>query len=237
MLKNYFNEFNKKQVKKTSSKKAASGKESKKAEKNIDTNRLIEVIRGFIPLNLEIDSFKPIDSSGFSPDGADFIIYRPYCRDMGKLLNGYIPYELIHGGIFSVDDLTKNSLADVLNRVAMLKKINKFTESENTFSIPSFIIAGTSKSYPLIELKNDVMNYYLSKGIEAESEFELFAVLNFGILIKDWHKGNRSFVALETGDDTFMWLAILMNEYLDIDREDEFDLRKYVRGEKVYTEF
>lgn len=237
MLKNYFNEFNKKVVKKTSTRKGAAGKETKKTENNIDAEKLIEVIRGFIPINLDIDSLKPIDSSGFSPDGTDFIIYRQYCREIARLMNGYMPYELIHGCVFNVDDLTKNSLADVLNRVAMLKKINKFSESENVFSIPSFIVAGSSKPYPLIELKNDVINYYLSKGVERESEFELFAVLNYGILIKDWHKGERSFVALETGEDTFMWLAILMNEYLDIEREDEFDMRKYVRGEKVYNEF
>ena len=34
-----------------------------------------------------------------------------------------------------------------------------------------------------------------------------------------------------------MWFFILMNEYLDVEREDVFDIRKYVRTEKAYNEF
>ena len=237
MIKGYFSGFSKKAVKKTTSSKTPAAKGAKKAAQKIDRKALAEIIRGVIPSSLNIDSLKPIDSSGFSPDGADFIIYREYCRDIAKLMSGYIPYELIHGGLFLVDDLTKNSLAEVLNRIVTVKKINKFTDSENAFSIPSFVIADCGKAYPLIDLKNDVVNYYMSKGIEGESELELLAVLNYGIIIKDWHKGNGSFVALETGADTLAWFTILMNEYLDISRDDEFDLRKYIRSEKIYNEF
>ena len=237
MIKAYFSGFSKKAAKKMSSQKTPAAKGSKKAVQKIDRKALADIIRGIIPVSLNIDSLKPIDASGFSPDGSDFIVYREYCRDIAKLLNGYIPYELIHGAVFIVDDLTKNSLADVLNRIVTVKKINKFAESENAFSIPSFIIADCAKTYPLPDLKNDVINYCMSKGIEGESELELLAVLNYGIIIKDWHKGNGSFVALETGEDTLAWLSILMNEYLDIDRSDEFDLRRYIRSEKIYNEF
>lgn len=237
MIKAYFSGFSKKASKKTASAKTPAAKGAKKTAQKIDRKALAEIIRGVIPSNLNIDSLKPIDSSGFSPDGADFIIYREYCRDIAKLMGGYIPYELIHGGLFLVDDLAKNTLADVLNRIVTVKKINKFTESENTFSLPSFIIADCEKTYPLIDLKNDIINYYMSKGIEGESELELLAILNYGIIIKDWHKGNGSFVALETGADTLAWCTVLMNEYLDIKRDDEFDVRKYIRSERIYNEF
>lgn len=237
MLKNYFSDFVKKSAKKTASKKNASAKNTSSADQKINITALIGKIRGIIPLNLEVESLKPVDSSGFSPEGADYIIFKKYCRDIATLMNGYIPYELIHGGLFIVDDLAKTTLADALNRVAALKKINKFAESENTFSVPCFIFADCTREYPLLDLKNDVSNYYLSKGFETDSEFDLLAIHNFGILIKDWHSGKRSFVALETGEDTLMWFVILMNEYLDIERDGEFDLRRYVKGEKTYNEF
>jgi hypothetical protein len=71
----------------------------------------------------------------------------------------------------------------------------------------------------------------------TDSEFEILMVYNEGLLIKDWNKGDHRYIGLETGDDTFMWFFLFINEYLDIEREDVFDARKYVRSEKVYNEF
>jgi len=240
MLKNYFIDFNKKIIKKAASAKTATGKGKgavKKGTVNIDVAAFIEKLDGIIPQKLRVDSLKPVDSSGFSPEGADIIAYKEYCRDIDKVMNGYIPYELIHGAFFMVNDLTKSSLADVFVRVATVKKINHFTEEAGSFSIPSFVIAGNNPEYTLPELKNDIMNYYMSKNVSAESEFEIMMIHNSGLLIKDWHKGDHRFIGLETGEDTMMWFFILMNEYLDVEREDVFDIRKYVRTEKAYNEF
>jgi len=238
MLKNYFIDFNKKISKKSSSVKASSGKGSaKKANVSIDLPAFIEKLDGIIPQKLKVDSLKPVDSSGFSPDGSDLIVYREYCRDINKVMNGYIPYELIHGAFFIVNDLNKNSLADVFGRVTTVKKINHFTEEAGSFSIPAFIIANNNSDYTLPELKNDVINYYMSKNISSDSEFEIMMIHNGGLLIKDWHKGDHRFIGLETGEDTMMWFFILMNEYLDVERDDVFDIRKYVRTEKAYNEF
>jgi len=242
MLKNYFNDFNKKIIKKNASTKAAIGKTtgkgiSKKGASNIDIAAFVERLDGIIPQKLRIDSLKPVDSSGFSPEGADLIAYREYCRDINKVLSGYIPYELIHGAFFIVNDLNKSSLADVFARVATVKKINHFTEEAGTYSIPSFVIVNNNSDYTLPEIKNDIMNYYMSKNMSADSEFEIMMIHNCGLLIKDWHKGDHRFIGLETGEDTMMWFFILMNEYLDVEREDVFDIRKYVRIEKSYNEF
>lgn len=243
MLKNYFIDFSKKIIKKTAAAKASSGKASsakgavKKGTLNIDAAAFTEKLDGIIPQNLRVASLKPVDSSGFSPDGADLIAYREYCRDIDKVMNGYVPYELIHGAFFIVNDLNKSSLADVFGRVATVKKINRFTEEAGSFSIPSFIIAGNSADYTLPELKNDIMNYYMSKNVSSESEFEIMMILNGGLLIKDWHRGDHRYIGLETGEDTMMWFFILMNEYLDVEREEAFDIRKYVRTEKTYNEF
>lgn len=237
MLKSYFLDMNKKIVKKVSGKASAKKTGSSKAASGIDEKILCEKFEGLLPGQFKIGAAKPLDSSGFSPEGADLIIYNEYCKDIIKMMNGYIPYELIYGAVFIVDDLTKTSLADVINRVATVKKINKFSESESSFTVPSFILANTSADYPLSELKNDILNYYMSKGIEGESEFEIMGLLNKGIIVKDWHHGNRSFAALETQEDTAMWFYILLSEYLEVERDEPFDLRKYVRNDKIYKEY
>lgn len=237
MLKSYFLEVNKKIVKKGAGKTTAKKAGSSKTSSGIDEKSLCEKLGGLLPGTLRIEPAKPVDSSGFSPEGADFIIYDEYCKDIVKMMNGYVPYELIYGAVFIVNDLTKTSLADVINRVATVKKINKFAETESSFTIPSFIIANSSSDYPLSELKNDILNYYMSRGIEGDSEFEIMGLLNKGIVVKDWHHGNRSFAALETQEDTAMWFYILLSEYLEVERDEPFDLRKYVRNDKVYKEY
>jgi hypothetical protein len=238
MLKNYFIDFNKKIIKKAAAAKSATSKgASKKGSVTLDVPSFIEKLDGLIPRQLRVKPLKPVDSSGFSPDGADMLVYREYCRDIDKIMNGYIPYELIHGAFFVVNDLTKSSLADVFGRVSTVKKINHFTEEAGSFSIPSFVLANGNPDYSLPEIKNDVMNYYMSKNTASESEFEIMMIHNAGLLIKDWHKGDHRFIGLETGEETMMWFVILMNEYLDVEREDAFDIRKYVRAEKTYNEF
>ncbi len=232
MLKNYFIDFNKKISKKSSAKGA-----SKKGAVNIDIEAFVEKLDGIIPQKLRVGSLKPVDSSGFSPEGADLLVYREYCRDINKVMNGYMPFELIHGAFFIVNELTKSSLADVFGRVATVKKINHFTEEAGSYSIPSFVVVNNNSDYTLLELKNDIMNYYMSKNLSSESEFEIMMIHNSGLLIKDWHKGDHRFIGLETGEDTMMWFFILMNEYLDVERDDVFDIRKYVRTEKAYNEF
>lgn len=236
MLKNYFSDLNKTLGKKTASAKTAGKKSSAKSTTGLDTGMLIEQLEQIIPSGLKISDAKPIDTTGFSPEGSDYIVYREYCRDIAKLMNGYIPFELIHGAFFTIPDLKKNTIADALNRVATVKKINRFSEEESEFSVPCFIITGGS-DYPLLDVKNDVINYYISKGVDSGAEFEIMMIFNQGIIIKDWHGGNRSYVGLETGEDTVMWFYILITEYLGIEREEEFDIRKYIRSEKVYNEF
>ena len=240
MFKNFFIDVNKKVLKKAQagageSEKGAS--KSKKAGHVIDSAVLIEKLDGLVPGNLRVSEKKPIDSSGFSPDGVDFIAYKEYCRDIDKLLSGHIPYELIFGAFLLVNSLNKNTLLDALNRVSTIKKMNHFTEEGSNFYIPSFIIANNSKEYTLSELKNDIMNFYISKNMQSESEFEIMMIYNEGLLIKDWNRGDHRYIGLETGEDTFLWFFILMSEYLDIEREDVFDPRKYIRTEKVYNEF
>ncbi len=240
MISKYFKDFDKRIVRK---KKQAAGTDKKKSgsrasKATIDIKTLKATIAGIIPSTLKVDSVKAIDSSGFSPDGVDLLVYREYCPDIINIMGGYVPFETIYGMYHIVQELTKDSLVEVFNKIATAKKLNVFAvaqeDTERTY-IPSFIVAAHTK-YNFQELKNDIVNYYLSKNIEHQNEIDILMVLNRGIVVKNWRE-KRSFIAIETNDDTNMWFFILMNEYLEVNRQIAIDFRKYVKKDVVYSEF
>lgn len=227
MITKYFSDFDKK-----ISKKPAAKKEGGRAE------QIRELLAPLIPAPLVVDTVRPVDSEAFSPEGADLVAYREYCKDIVKLMNGYIPYELIHGLFFIQENLERKSLVESLNKVAMAKKLNFFTgepEEEQHSTIPSFIIAIDS-GYGFLELKNDIINYYLANSTPPAHEVEIVMIIGKGVVIKNWRE-KRSYIAIETGDDTWMWFFVLMSEYLQIGKETELDFRKYVKKDVVYTEY
>ena len=197
----------------------------------------MEFFENVIPAGLRIESVKPIDSSGFSPEGSDLVIYREYCKDLVNLMNGYIPYELVYGAIYLLEKIERAELAETLNKIASIKKLNKFTEEfeDNDYYIPAFLIVN-DQDYPLFEFKNDLINYYMAKSVEHEYECDIVMVMNRGLIIKDWRE-KRSFIGLETGEDTLMWFFVLMSEYLEVSQTVQVDFRKYIKKEVVYTEY
>ena len=60
--------------------------------------------------------------------------------------------------------------------------------------------------------------------------------MNIGVVVKDWRE-KRNFIALETGKDTLKWFFILMNEYVNVDRGNDIDLRNYVKHAEKYNEY
>jgi hypothetical protein len=239
MISKYFKELDKKLIKKRRAEAMADHEAGKASRRpSLDVHTLAELLSGIIPSHLTVDAVKPIDTTGFSPDGIDLIAYQKYCPDIVNILGGYVPYELVYGTYHLVHDLNKESLTDLLGKTATAKKLNMFAtnpDAEERMQIPSFAIAATTK-YQFIELKNDIINYYLSKNVEYQHEIDMLMVLHKGIVVKNWRE-KRSFIALETNEDTFMWFFILMNEYLDVKREQAIDFRKYVKKEVVYNEF
>jgi hypothetical protein len=239
MISKYFKDFDKKVLKrKKPDEPEVPGKGKASPRAALDLVHFRDAVAGIIPSHLTIEAVKPIDSTGFSPDGIDLIAYQKYCPDIVNIMGGYVPYELVYGMYHLVQDLDKESLVDVLGRTATAKKLNMFAtnqEDEERIQIPSFAIA-TSSKYQFIELKNDIINYYLSKNIEYQYEIDILMILHKGIVVKNWRE-RRSFIALETKEDTFMWFFILMNEYLDVKREQNVDFRKYIKREVVYNEF
>ena len=240
MIANYFKDYHKRIVKAKKASPKAPGKKGKPAAGgSIDVKALKQQLSGIVPAFLKIDSVKAIDSAGFSPEGVDLVAYREYCHDIVDILGGYVPYELVHGFYHVVQDLNKDSLVEVLGKIATAKKLNMYAaeqaEDEAPPAIPSFVIAASSK-YQFIELKNDIINYYLSKNIEYRHELDILMIVNKGIVVKNWRE-KRSFIALETKEDTFLWFFILMNEYLDVKNMQEVDFRKYVKKEIRYNEY
>ncbi len=243
MLEKYFRDFDKNIMKRS---KTAASAGAKKTDKRTDTNAEIDVallkeaLSLIIPSPLTIDDSSPIDSSGFAPEGVDLVVYKKYFPDLLNVMDGHVPFELIYGMFHVIQSLTKDSLGEALNKIATAKKINTFVSAPDAEGIskahvPSFgIVANTSYQFP--ELKNDIIDYYLSKNLEYQYEMDILVLLKKGIVVKNWRE-KRSFIALETKEDTNLWFYILMNEYLDIDNEAPIDFRKYVKKDVIYNEY
>lgn len=227
MLSEYFIEFGKK-IKK----KGAKGGDD---PAGYDKSGIIESFSRIIPSSLTVDSVKPIDKSGFAPEGIDFIVYNKYCHDIIEIMNGYAPYELLRGTFFVSSNLDKKNLFETLNRIITVKKMDSFSEGEGPSAVPAFLIALDTK-YNFLDLKNDILNYYISKSVDSLHELDLLYVVNKGLVIKNWRE-QRSYIALETGEDTNMWFYILMNEYLDVNKKDSVDFRHYVKKDVIYKEY
>ncbi len=248
MLSKYFSNFDKNITKKSQpSSKKSSKKSTKKTAKStaqkggklaIDVKKLKESLNRIVPFTLAVDSAAPVTVTGFSPEGADLIAYKKYNEDIIEMMDGYIPFELIHGTYHVVHKLDKKSLVDALERVVEVKKMNRFSESGSEAYIPPFssfiITADTTLSFQ--EIKEDILEFYVSRGIDHDLEMDILALVNRGVVVKNWRE-KRSFIALETNEDTSMWFAILMNEYLEVEKEVPFDMRNYVRKDIVYREY
>jgi len=240
MFSKYFEKLEKNLIKKAqaSQKNTTNTKTANKSKKTstIKVNELMQSINKIVPSHLTIDSSKFIDISGYSPIGVDYIVYKPYFRDIANLIGGYIPSELVYGTYHISTNLNSTSLQDILKKVTNAKKINRYTEEEtNAPLIPAFVIAYKT-SFSIQELKNEILNQNTTLGIDHTSEIDIIAIFNKGIIIKDW-KEKRSYIALETKKDTMMWFFILMNEYLDVNKDVELDLRKYVKSKENYAEY
>lgn len=240
MFNNYFVNMEKKILKrvKTTKTKESKSKEGAKSKEKALTNydELKKTIYNMIPSNLILDSIRFIDPSGYSPEGVDFIVYKEFCRDIVNIMGGFIPSELVYGTYYISTNLNKKGLNDILRRVVQAKKINRYTEKEKqSLLIPAFVIAyDTDYTFP--DLKNSILDFYTSMSIDHDFEVDIIAILSKGIVIKNW-RDKRNFIALETENDTLMWFFVLMNEYLNVEREDDLDLRDYVRHNEKYNEY
>ncbi len=218
--------------------KATAPKKGKASVKTAapDIDGLMHIIDKLIPSRLVLDKLRMIDVSGYSPEGADFIAFREMYRGIRDIMGGFIPPELVYGTFFVAPELTRENISEVLNRVVQVKKTNRFTdEQEDVPIIPSFIISyGMNMDFP--QLKNTVMDYYVSRTVEHFLEFDILLILNRGLVVKNWRE-KRNFIALETGKDSLMWFFILMNEYLDVDQGKELDLRSYIKYTEKYREY
>jgi len=249
MLYEYFSDFGKDIIsvkkapkavpaKKGAGKGAGRAKPEKEQKITLNLSLMREKLEMILPSRLTLSQDRMIDSSGFSPDGADFIAYRKYCRDIVKIMNGYVPCELVHGTFHIVPNLDRASLYDVVGRVVTVKKIDRFTQSgdeEPIVPIPAFVIALDTPAH-FTELKNDLINYYMNKSIDHLNEIDIIVILNKGIVVKNWRE-KRSYIVLETGVDSMLSFFILMNEYLEMERGKELDFRQYTNRDVQYKEY
>ncbi len=220
-------------VKKSGAK--ATGKKAAPVPCGYDEKRMEDALSKFVPAHYTVSKESIIDPGGYSPEHVDYIIYKKVFRDMDAMMHA-IPSELVYGAFFINSALTAVSLGETLTHVANMKKINRFSEQGGSGQfIPAFVLAMDMKmSYQ--DLKNLVLDYYVSRSLDNVFEFDIMAVVNQGIVVKDWRE-KRSFKILDTGDDTMQWFFILMNEYLDVEKEESLDLRRYVKETAQYREY
>jgi hypothetical protein len=223
-------------------KKPKAGKKGDKKEKSkgktesIDIDSLKESLNKIVSSNFIIDSNKMIDPSGYSPDDVDLIAYKELYRDIASIMEGYIPCELVYGTYTVTPELNKENLMDILRKVVQAKKINRYTDRETQPAvIPAFVIAFDT-NFNLADLKTSIIDNYMLMSADHASEVDIIAIFNKGLVIKNW-RDKRSYIALETGKDTLMWFFILMNEYLDVEKDNEFDPRNYIKHAEKYNEY
>ncbi len=222
MFEKYFNDFSKKII----------GKDTL-----VDPALLREKLAPLIPSSMSIEPARIVDMSGYSPDGTDLVVYSPYCQDIVKLMGGYVPCELVRAALFMTGDLTRPVLAEILPKVAAVKTLNEYQSAEEseTFRIPCIVIA-TGMPGNFMELKNDIVNYYISKNVPHLHELDTLIVLDRGVVNKNWRE-KRSFTALETKEDTGFLFYILLSDALSGGDTREFELRNYVKKNVVYSEY
>ncbi len=244
MFSDYFQKIEKKIIKKAKPAKKIGAKDDKSAKDSKSAKQgpsgadseLKDCLNNIVPSDLKVDDVKIIDPSGYSPEGIDLVAYKEKFRDIGNIMGGSIPCDLVFGTYHLANVLNKDSLNDSLTRVLQAKKINQYTESDSEMTlIPAFII-GYDSEFKLPDLKNLIIDHYMAKSIDHMYEVDIIAILGKGIIVKDWRE-KRSYIAIETGKDTLMWCFILMNEYLDIERGVNFDLRFYVKHAEKYNEY
>ncbi len=238
MISKYFSDFEGKILKKTAtSKKSVAKGASNKGSSKINVKSFSEKMSLIVPSKLAIEPVRVIDSNGFAPEGADLIVYHNYISDIKSIMGGYVPVELVYGAFHVYEKYEKSLLPEYLSKIANFKQLSNFSEEseENLMSIPSFMFLNDTDA-SLLDLKNDMINYYMAKSMDHNLEVDILVVLNKGLLVKDW-RDKRSYIGLETLEDTMMWFFILVNEYLDIDRGLNIDFRKYLKKDVSYAQY
>lgn len=221
--------------KETAAAPKAPAPKSKKAPRK-DFSVLVDVFNQITASSILITPSKVADISGYVADSPDLIAVRNTLTGAAAIFEEAFPAELVAGTFHIIEEINRKQLTDGLVRAAHSKKLDHFAESTEPLFIPSFAIAFKT-TYSLAELKEAMIDIYEQDSVDPMFELDIAMVLGQGLVIRNWREGGRSYVALETGEDTLKWFFLLMNEYLDAKPARELDLRQYVRETRHYNEF
>lgn len=166
----------------------------------------------------------------------DLIVYRKWCKSLLKLTNGYIMVDDIYLFMSIENDLSTEAL---LRHVEMTRTIKTMyimdhpEFEEKVIPVYSVLFAYKSR-VPLLSHKISMINASSEKDIPLNQQVDLIAILDQGIIIKDWENG--IFRIIETKEDTLMWFYILFTEFIDRENQFRLDLRSYIKNVKEYAE-
>lgn len=239
MFSSYFNNIQKQLLKiyaKQPKKEGTASTTAKKAAKK-DYSAVIDAVNSMTSPDIDVVARKIADKSGYVSDSADFVAVKRIFSACADIFSEAVPSEIAAGAFHIVEEVNHKQLTDVLVKTAMTKKIDHYSEnSEETAFIPGFIIALRS-TYSLKELKESILEIYEKDAVDPLFEFDIMMVIGKGLIIKNWRDGARSFIALETGEDTMKWFFLLMNEYVEAGVKTDIDLRQYVKETARYSEY
>jgi len=242
MFSAYFNQLQKQLLKtytKSSKKEAVSAPVPAKAKKPAkkDYKPVMDAVSSMFSPEICVMSKKIADQSGYISDSADFIAVRKKFSAIDEIFHEAVPAELTAASFNVIEEVNHKQLTDVLIKAALIKKIDHYSEeAEDPAFIPGFIIA-LHTTYSLSELKEAIIDIYDKDSVEPMFEFDIMMVLGKGLIIKNWREGARSFIALETGEDTMKWFFLLLNEYVESKTAKDLDLRSYVKEAVHYNEY
>jgi hypothetical protein len=176
------------------------------------------------------------DRSGYTPDMADFTVFRSIARNTAAIFGSIIPFELACASFHIAPVLDRKTIIESLVRVAHVKRCDRYEGKQDEPSFISSFVITFGSNYSLTEIRGAMVEAYESQDVESDFEVDIVAVLGQGLIVKKWGE-SRSYAAIETAGDTLMWFYILMREYLDTDKGAKADLRSLVLDQKSYPEY
>ena len=206
----------------------------KKAVERYDD--LLGFIESALPESFSAGHVAIRDCSGYTPDMADFTVFRSIARNTAALFGSVIPFDLACASFHIAPVMDRKTILESLVRVAHVKRCDRYEGKEGDPGFISSFVVSFGSNYTLAEIRSAMVEAYTSQDVEADFEADIVAVLGKGLIIKKWGEA-RSYAAIEAGEDTLMWFYILMREYLDNGKGLNVELRSLVADQKSYPEY
>jgi hypothetical protein len=198
---------------------------------------LFQFYKDHLPEYIHVGPGKIRSKSHLLPKTIDLIFYKKWAGKLIEMSSGWhlIDYSM---GIMSIErKLSTQALVNHINLSQAIKTLYAKTKNygKDDYIPLCSILWAYDNNVPLLSHQKAIYDAQKEKNIPYNCEMDMVVILDKGIILKDWEKGN--FKVIETGKDTMMWGYILTIEYLGLDRLIPFMARNYVKRTENYVEY